>query len=221
MDMPPLPPLRRASAPPAEAESSIPAPPSSAPSTPAPSTPAPSRDASGWGTLESEPAEARQPTTQDAPARDELPPLPALAESSAQTEPATLAEPTASAPKPRRGGVTLPVLIGIGVVALLIGAGGLLGARTFLQPSALESVPERCHLAEGGYELSETALTIPAPADVSAAPRFAGDVACVAYVLGGEDTQIEEGGTLPDLEGLEGYTATIDPESGDFTVEQS
>lgn len=135
------------------------------------------------------------------------------------------AEPAAnSEPKPKRRGVGLPALIGIGVAALVVGAGASLGITALTQPSALASIPEKCNLAEGSYELSDTELTLHAPEAVPDADRFNGDAMCVLYTLDVEpegQTFVDYLETLEEPAELGGYAVSVDPESADLKVVQS
>lgn len=132
--------------------------------------------------------------------------------------------PSPSEPKPKRRGVGLPALIGIGVAALVVGAGASLGITALTQPSALASIPEKCNLAEGSYELSDTELTLHAPEAVSGADRFNGDAMCVLYTLDVEpegQTFVDYLETLDEPAELGGYAVSVDPESADLKVVQS
>lgn len=171
---------------------------------------------------------ASVPWAADAPVEtsSRLPnPAPTTGEA-APAQPAAAAHPAepAAAPKPKRHGVGLPALVGIGVAALVIGAGAAIGITALTQPSALAGIPERCDLAEGSFELSDTELTLHAPETVSDTDRFNGDAMCILYALDAEP----DGQTFPDyletLEGpaeLGGYTVSVDPESADLKVVQS
>lgn len=145
---------------------------------------------------------------------------PAPAQSAAAAHPA---EPAAQT-KPKRRGVGLPALIGIGVAALVVGAGAALGITALTQPSVLASIPEKCNLAEGSYELSDTELTLHAPEAVSGADRFNGDAMCVLYALDAEpegQTFVDYLETLEEPAELGGYAVSVDPESADLKVVQS